>query len=118
MAQTPSKGGLIPNNTREAGETHAYDHDQVVQILEILPLLAKSLVATAAFAGLRKGELRGLEWNDCTSNKLTIKRSIWGSVISPPKTRAGTRSGGGSPQPCMARRTRWYNAFCVMQDRM
>lgn len=57
-------------------------HDQVVQILEILPLLAKSLVATAAFAGLRKGELRGLEWNDCTSNKLTIKRSIWGSVIS------------------------------------
>lgn len=73
MAQTPSKGGLIPNNTREAGETHAYDHDQVVQILEILPLLAKSLVATAAFAGLRKGEL-------------------WGSVISPAKTRAGRAS--------------------------
>ena len=47
---------LIPRHAREPGETHAYDLGQVLQILDLLPLLAKSLVATAAFAGLRQGE--------------------------------------------------------------
>jgi hypothetical protein len=46
---------LIPRHAREPGETHAYDLGQVLQIRNLLPLLAKSLVATAAFAGLRQG---------------------------------------------------------------
>jgi integrase len=66
----PVDGVLIPWNVREPGETHAYDLDQVLQILDLLPLLAKSLIATAAFAGLRRGELRGLEWTDYTGTEL------------------------------------------------
>jgi integrase len=46
------------------------------------------MVAIAAFAGLRQGELRGLEWADYTGSELAINRSIWMSVVSPPKTRA------------------------------
>ena len=57
-------------------------------MLEVLPLLAKALVATAAFAGLRHGELRGLHWTDYTGNRLSIRRSMWNSVVNPPKTRA------------------------------
>jgi integrase len=64
----------------------------VVQILEVLPLLGKSLVATAAFTGLRHGELRGLEWTDYTNSKLAINRSIWKSEASLPKTRASRDS--------------------------
>ncbi len=60
----PVDGVLIPWDAREPGETHAYDLTQVLQILDRLPLIAKGLVATAAFAGLRLGELRGLEWTD------------------------------------------------------
>jgi hypothetical protein len=74
------------------GETHAYDLTQVLQILDRLPLIAKGLVATAAFAGLRLGELRGLEWTDYIGAELTINRSIRRSVISPPKTRASRNS--------------------------
>jgi integrase len=83
---------LIPRHAREPGETHAYDLGQVLQILDLLPLLAKSLVATAAFAGLRQGELRGLEWSDYTGTELTINRSIWRSVVNLPKTRASRDS--------------------------
>jgi integrase len=83
---------LIPRHAREPGETHAYDLSQVLQILDLLPLLAKSLVATAAFAGLRQGELRGLEWTDYTGTELTINRSIWRSVVNLPKTRASRDS--------------------------
>jgi integrase len=83
---------LIPRHAQEPGETRGYDLSQVLQILDLLPLLAKSLVATAAFAGSRQGELRGLEWTDCTGTELTINRSIWRSVVNPPKTRASRDS--------------------------
>jgi len=88
----PVDGVLIAWDAREPGETHAYDLTQVLQILDRLPLIAKGLVATAAFAGLRLGELRGLEWTDYIGAELTINRSIWRSVISPPKTRASRNS--------------------------
>jgi integrase len=46
------------------------------ETLDLLPLLAKSLVATAAFAGLRQGELRGLEWTDYTGTGTFNKKSL------------------------------------------
>jgi integrase len=42
------------------------------QLLEIV--LGKTLVAIAAFAGLRQGELRGLDWTDYTG-------SNWRSIV-------------------------------------
>jgi integrase len=88
----PVDGVLIPRHAKEPGETHAYDLGQVLQILDRLPLLEKSLVATAALAGLRQGELGGLEWTDYTGTELVIKRSIWMSVVNLPKTRASRDS--------------------------
>jgi len=88
----PVDGVLISRHAKEPGETHAYDLGQVLQILDSLPLLEKSLVATAALAGLRQGELGGLEWTDYTGTELVIKRSIWMSVVNLPKTRASRDS--------------------------
>jgi integrase len=88
----PVDGVLIPRHAKEPGETHAYELAQVLQILECLPLLEKSLVATAALAGLRQGELRGLERADYTGTELVVKRSIWMSVVNPPKTRTSRDS--------------------------
>src|SRR5260370_42099838 len=88
----PGDGVLNPRHAEEQGETHAYDLGQVLQILDRLPLLEKSLVATDDLAGLRQGELRGLEWTDYTGTELVVKRSIWMSVVNPPKTRASRDS--------------------------
>jgi integrase len=52
------------------------------------PLLPKAVVATAAYAGLREGELRGLEWTDYQGNVLSVNRSIWKTFTNKPKTRA------------------------------
>jgi integrase len=60
----PVQDARIPRNAREPGETYAYNLTQIRCILEVLPLLPKAVVATASFAGLRRGELRGLEWPD------------------------------------------------------
>src|SRR5438552_1287320 len=46
----------------ESDETEAYDLDSVFQLIRLLPEPDRTLVATAAFTGLRKSELRGLDW--------------------------------------------------------
>jgi integrase len=47
---------------------------------------------TVALAGLRQGELRGLDWTGYTGTEVVIKRSIWMSVVNLPKTRASRDS--------------------------
>lgn len=41
---------------------------------------------TAALTGLRKGEIRGLCWQDFDGQTLSVRRSIWNSVENAPKT--------------------------------
>ena len=88
----PVQDARIPRNAREAGETYAYNLTQIRCILEILPLLPKAVVATASFAGLREGELRGLEWPDYTRESLSVNRSIWQTFVNKPKTRASAKA--------------------------
>jgi integrase len=51
-------------------------------------LLPQAVVATASLAGLREGELRGLEWPDYTVEQLSVNRSAWREFVNKPKTRA------------------------------
>jgi integrase len=87
----PVQGALVPKNARGSRETFAYDLTQILQILQVLPLLPKAVVATAAFAGLREGELRGLEWPDYTGTELAVNRSVWKSFVNKPKTIASLK---------------------------
>ena len=86
----PIQGVLIPD-AREPNETHAYDLMTIYRILRILPLLPKATVATASFAGLREGELKGLHWEDLVGNELWVNRSIWKGIVNSPKTRASKK---------------------------
>jgi len=88
----PVQDARIPRNAREARETFAYNLTQIRSILNVLPLLPKAAIATASFAGLREGELRGLEWPDFAGDSLTVNRSIWKSVVNRPKTRASAQA--------------------------
>ena len=88
----PVQDARIPRNAREARETFAYSLTQIRSILNVLPLLPKAVIATASFAGLREGELRGLEWPDFAGDSLGVNRSIWKSVINRPKTRASAQA--------------------------
>jgi integrase len=83
----PVQGVMIPRRAREPEETYAYNLIQILRILDVLPLLPKAVVATASFAGLREGELRGLEWTDYTGEALEVNRSIWKNIVNKPKTR-------------------------------
>jgi integrase len=62
---------------------------KTINVLAALPNpLAVAAVAVAAYAGLREGEIRGLEWQDYTGELIFVRRSIWGgNVVNPPKTK-------------------------------
>ncbi len=56
-------------------------------MLRVLPDPARAIVAVAAFLGLRRGEIGGLEWPDYTSDEIRVMRSVWESITSEPNTR-------------------------------
>jgi integrase len=70
----------------EAKDTHAYTLDEVKKMLGVLDEPARTVVLTAALSGLRKGEIRGLQWDDFNGKEMRVRRSIWNSTVNQPKT--------------------------------
>jgi integrase len=81
----PMTDTSLPEGTRP-GVTYAYSLDEIRKILAVVPEPARTVVLTAAFTGLRQGEIRGLLWKDFNGKELNVQRSIWNGVINKPKT--------------------------------
>ena len=81
----PMQDVSIPH-AQEPTETHAYSVAEVKRILAVLDEPASTVVLTAALTGLRKGEIRGLRWEDFTGKELSVKQSLWNSEVTEPKT--------------------------------
>jgi integrase len=62
--------------------------DEVRRIISALPEPARTAVAIAAFAGLRRGEIEGLRWEDIEPNAIRVERSIWNGKAHDAKTAA------------------------------
>src|SRR4029077_20600569 len=54
----------------EPEETYAYSLDEIKAMLAVLPEPAWTVLLTAALTGLRKSELRGLEWENFDGKEL------------------------------------------------
>lgn len=66
-------------NGRRCAETYAYLLDETFQMILALPEPASTIVATAAFAGLRKDEIRGLLWENFREDAMPFgSRSLFG----------------------------------------
>ncbi len=64
--------------------------DDVVAMINALDEPAGTIVALAAFTGLRKSEIQGLRWEDLRGDELYVQRSAWRPthVIEETKTQA------------------------------
>jgi integrase len=65
----PMQDVSIPHAQEPEG-TYAYSLDEVKKMLAVLDEPASTVVLTAALTGLRKGEIRGLRWEDFTGKEL------------------------------------------------
>jgi len=75
----------IPN-ARSSGQTYAYTLEEILKMISILPQPAATVVATTAFTGMRKGEIRGLLWEKYYGDSVWVSQSVWERFISEPKT--------------------------------
>ena len=64
----------------EPEETYAYNLDEIKAMLAVLSEPAWTVVLSAALTGLRKGEIRGLTWENFDGKELSVKQSVWNSV--------------------------------------
>jgi integrase len=67
----------IPRNTRKSEPTRHATLDDVIAMLEVLDEPAATVLAVAAFSGLRKSEIQGLRWEDWTGSELHVRRTAW-----------------------------------------
>jgi integrase len=87
--ENPVRDTVIPA-ARESGETYAYSREEVTQLLAALPEPAATIFAVAAFTGARRGEIRGMIWENYTNGEIRITQSIWHGHVTAPKTRKST----------------------------
>jgi integrase len=90
-------GGNVAREARAEGkrtdfEGYAYTLDEVLWMLERLPEPARTVVATAAFSGLRESEIRGLRWVDYENGFFHVRTSVWRTHVGDTKTRESKNS--------------------------
>jgi len=85
-----------PNPVRDADlpkakkgtTTHAHTLAEIQLMFAFLPEPAATIVAVAAYAGLRRSEIRGLRWEEYDGVALKVTRSVWEGYVGEPKTEA------------------------------
>jgi integrase len=73
---------------RSKPNTPPCDLKAIFAMLEKLPEPASTIVAVAAFAGLREAELRGLQIEDFDGKFIHVRRSVWRTHVNETKTEA------------------------------
>jgi integrase len=80
---------------RRGKPTHAYSREEINDMLALLDAAgeerAATIVAVAAFSGLRRSEIQGLLWKNYTGSgngeaQLQVERSVWEGVVDETKT--------------------------------
>jgi integrase len=82
----PVRDTAIPPAPK-GGDTYAYNLEEINTILAVLPEPAATVFAVASFMGLRRGEIRGLLWENYTDGEIHITQSIWNGHVTEPKTK-------------------------------
>jgi integrase len=84
----PVRNILLPMRAAAGAETVATAPEEALAMMKALSGKARAAVALIYFTGLRPGEARGAQWQDYEQGELKITRSIFGTHVSPPKTRS------------------------------
>jgi len=83
--ENPIRDVVLPK-ARAAVETYAYSLEEIMQMLLVIPEPAATVVATAAFTGARRGEIRGMLWENYDGQQIRVTQSIFRGHIDEPKT--------------------------------
>lgn len=107
--------GVATPKGKAPNETYAYSLEEVLRMLAVVPLLAKPVIAAAAFGGFDRSELRGLQWENYSDGQIYVKQTVWNSVVDEPKT--SRRKSTVPVIPPLARILEEHRARCGWPER-
>ncbi len=84
--ENPVRDTAVAPEAKAPQQTYAYSLDEITAMLSVMPESAATIFATAAFTGLRRGEICGLRWEDYRDGEIKVCRSIWEGHETAPKT--------------------------------
>lgn len=87
--------GVKAEGRRYKPTRSTYTLEDIHAMLAKLNEPARTVVAVAAFTGLRASEIRGLRWEDYTGEEIRVVRSVWRTHVGPTKT----EESGENPVP-------------------
>ena len=90
-AKNPFFHAAIPKTPQHRSEpTRFATLDTVLDMIEVLDEPTATVVALAAFSGLRKSEIQGLRWEDLKGEELHVQRTAWRptQIVEQTKTEA------------------------------
>jgi integrase len=87
----PMQDVSIPK-ARKPEPTYAYSLDEINRMLSVLDERSATIIAVAAYAGLRRSEIQGLRWSDYDGSVLRVQRSVWEGITDDTKTDASNGS--------------------------
>jgi integrase len=61
-------------------------------MLQVVPEPSRTVIAVAAFAGLRRGEIEGLTWESYAGDFLSVLRAMWRGIAGEPKSQKSKAS--------------------------
>src|SRR5215469_6954258 len=85
--QNPLQQTSLPK-TRPAEDTYAYSLEEINSMLRVLPEPTATIIAAAAYTGLRRSELLGLVWENFTGRAIFVEQSISNGIATDPKSNA------------------------------
>jgi integrase len=90
----PIRDAKVLGKTLGHGDTKSYTLEEMENVISALVehVAAQLVMALSFFAGLRKGEIQGLQWSDIDGDYIHVRRAFSRGVCGKPKSKKALRS--------------------------
>jgi integrase len=90
----PIRDAMVLGKTLGHGDTKSYTLEEMENVITALVdrVDAQLVMALSFFAGMRKGEIQGLQWSDVDERFIHVRRAFSRGVVGVPKSKKSVRS--------------------------
>ncbi len=90
----PIRDAMVLGKTLGHGNTKSYTLEEMENVITALVdrVDAQLVMALSFFAGMRKGEIQGLQWSDVDGDYVHVRRAFSRGVVGLPKSKKSLRS--------------------------
>jgi integrase len=90
----PIRDARVLGKTLAHGVTKSYTLEEMENVISALVdnVEAQLVMAFSFFAGMRKGEIQGLQWGDVDDNFIHVRRAFSRGVVGEPKSKKAVRA--------------------------